>query len=230
MTRFNKALTTVENVLAASTLAAAVLIAFLAIILRALFGTFLFWSEEAVIYLIIFSTFLGAVITLRESEHVNVDIIAVFLGKRGKKLMAIVASIVTIAYLAGIGFFAWRLIFEPFSFSTVTAALKLPLWVVELAVPIGFTLMFFRALEILWRVIKYGVSDNAVEELLEAEAASMGMDVSELHRLGADTDLAGVPREDPGTQRLDQPGQPGQPGQRDTTKPAADNSDGKGKS
>ncbi len=192
MTRFNKILSGVENVLAAGTLGAAVFIAALAIVLRAVTGTFLFWSEEAIIYLIIFSTFLGAVITLRESEHVNVDIIAVFLGRGGKKLMAILASVVTLAYLAGVGFFAWKLIFEPFSFSTITPALKLPLWVVELAVPLGFTLMFFRALEILWRNIKYGVSDNAIEEALETEAAAMGMDVGEIHRvsdeaMGADT-------------------------------------------
>ena len=221
MTRFNKLLTGAENILAAGTLAAAVFIAFLSIVLRAVTGTYLFWSEEAVIYLIIFSTFLGAVITLRESEHVNVDIIAVFLGKRGKKYMAILASVVTIAYLAGIGFFAWRLIFEPFSFSTVTPALKLPLWVVELAVPIGFTMMFLRALEILWRTIKYGASENAVEDAVEAEAAAMGMDVSEHRRLSDETDLAGVPHKDHGARPPDKP---------DNTTPDADGRDGRDKS
>jgi C4-dicarboxylate transporter, DctQ subunit len=184
VTRFNKALTGVENVLAAGTLAAAVIIAALQIGLRAIGGTFLFWSEEAIIYLIIYSTFLGAVITLRESEHVNVDVIAAFLGRRGKQAMAILASLVTIAYLAVVGLFAWFLIFEPFSFSTITPALKLPLWVVELAVPIGFTLMLLRAFEILWRTVKYGVPEDAVEEALEAEAAAIGMKVEDLHRIG----------------------------------------------
>ena len=233
MTRFNKALTGVENVLAAGTLAAAVIIAFGQIVLRAVNGTFLFWSEEAVIYLIIFSTFLGAVITLRESEHVNVDIIAVFLGNRGKKAMAILASVITLAYLGGVGFFAWMLIFEPFSFSTVTPALKLPLWVVELAVPIGFTLMFFRAMEILWHTIKYGVTDNAVEETLAAEAAAIGLDVSELNRLGRDTDLAGVRHDHPDVPRSDKPETAGPPTDKaDQTdqKPDADQADGKDKS
>ena len=186
MTTFNRGLTRVENVLAAGTLALAVVIAFVAIALRALTGTFLFWSEEAIIYLIIYSTFLGAVITLREQEHVNVDIMAVFLGRGGKKAMAVLASVVTIAYLAVIGVFAWLLIFEPFSFSTVTPALKLPLWVVELAVPIGFTLMFLRAVEILWRVAKYGVREDTVEEALEVEAAAIGLEVKDLRRLGED--------------------------------------------
>ncbi|MEP7191868.1 MAG: TRAP transporter small permease [Actinomycetota bacterium] len=188
MTRFNKVLTAVENVLAAGTLGAAVFIAALAIVLRAVSGVFLFWSEEAVIYLIIFSTFLGAVITLRESEHVNVDIIPVFLGRRGKKYMAILASLITIAYLGGIGFFAWRLIFEPFSFSTITPALKLPLWAVELAVPIGFTLMFYRAVEILVRTIRYGAAETTVEEALEMEAAALGLEVQDLNVVDDEND------------------------------------------
>ena len=223
MARFSKTLAIVENVLAAGTLGAAVFIAFLAIVLRALSGTFLYWSEESVIYLIIFSTFFGAVITLRENEHINVDLIAVFLGKGGKKLMAILASVVTIAYMGVIGFFAWMLIFEPFSFSTVTSAMKLPLWVVELALPIGFTLMFLRAIEMLWHTIKYGVTENAVEVALEAEAASVGMDVGELLRLGHETDPGGmgVPHEDPGARRPDEP---------DTREPDEDGSNEKGKS
>lgn len=197
MTRFNRVLTTVENVLAAGTLALAVLIAFAAIALRALTGTFLFWSEEAIIYLVIYSTFLGAVITLREQEHVNVDIIAVFLGRRGKQGMAVLASLVTIAYLGVVGVFAWLLVFEPFSFSTVTPALKLPLWVVELAVPIGFTLMFLRAIEILWRVARYGVREDTVQEALEVEAAAIGLQVGDLHRLRDDDDRPhGTPEND----------------------------------
>lgn len=188
MTRLNTVLTRVENVLAAGTLAVAVFLAFLQIALRVTTGVFLYWSEEAIIYLIIYSTFLGAVITLRESEHVNVDIIAAFLGRGGKKVMALIASIVTIAYLLVVGFYAWLLIFEPFSFGTSTPAMKLPLWTVELAVPIGFTLMFFRAIEILVRTWRYGVAEDAVEEALEAEAAAIGLDVSALHAVAEATE------------------------------------------
>jgi C4-dicarboxylate transporter DctQ subunit len=189
MTRFNTALTRVENVLAAGTLAIAVFLAFLQIALRATTGVFLYWSEEAIIYLIIYSTFLGAVITLRESEHVNVDILAALLGRGGKRIMGLIASIVTIAYLLTVGVYAWLLIFEPFSFNTNTPALKLPLWTLELAVPIGFTLMFFRAIEILVRTWKHGVPDNAVEEALEAEAAAIGLHAAELHAVAETPDV-----------------------------------------
>ena len=68
-------------------------------LLRHLFNEIIFWSEEAIIYLVIFSTFLGAVITLRHNEHVNVDIFAAFLKERGKRVMALIATVVTLVYL-----------------------------------------------------------------------------------------------------------------------------------
>ena len=183
MSALNRALTIVENVLAAGTLAAAALIAILAVLLRQLFGIFLFWGEEAIIYLVIYSTFLGAVVTLRHQEHVNVDVIAAFLGRRGKQVMALIATAVTLVYLGAVGYFAWMLLFEPFSSSTTTPAIGVPLWVVELSVPVGFTLMFVRAIELLVRTARHGAVEESV---LETEAKSIGLDVEAIDRIPDD--------------------------------------------
>jgi C4-dicarboxylate transporter, DctQ subunit len=181
--RFDRVLTRIENVLAASALGLAAIIAIGAVLLRYLFGIFLFWSEEAIIYLIIYSTFLGAVITLRHNEHVNVDIFGAFLKARGKRVLAVIAAAVTVVYLVCVGFFAWLLLFEPFSTSTITPSLKLPLWVVEAAVPIGMTLMLLRALEILVRNLR-GVDTfaEAHRSIVEVEAEATGLDVRDVER------------------------------------------------
>jgi C4-dicarboxylate transporter DctQ subunit len=181
--RFDRVLTRIENVLAASALGLATIIAIVAVLLRYLFGIFLFWSEEAIIYLIIYSTFLGAVITLRHNEHVNVDIFGAFLKARGKRAFAVLAAAITVVYLVCIGFFAWLLLLEPFSTSTITPSLKLPLWVVEAAVPIGLTLMLLRALEILVRNAR-GVDAfaEAQRTILEIEAEASGTDVRDVER------------------------------------------------
>jgi C4-dicarboxylate transporter, DctQ subunit len=182
MSRLDSVLNKVENVLAAGSLGAAALLAIVAVILRTFFNEILFWSEEAIIYLVIFSTFLGAVITLRHNEHVNVDLIAAFTKERGKRVMAFIAALVTLIYLGAIGWFAWILVFEPRSSLTVTPALELPLWVVTLPLPIGFTLMFLRTVEVLVRLAR-GADPypHAARSLLEAEG--------------------GVPLDDPGSRR-----------------------------
>jgi TRAP-type C4-dicarboxylate transport system permease small subunit len=91
--------------------------------------------------------------------------------------MDILGILVTIAYLGIVGFFAWLLLFEPFSTSTVTPTLKLPLWVVEFAVPLGFTLMLLRGIEILVRLIRglpASVDGDKSEFQREEEALGLG--------------------------------------------------------
>lgn len=170
MSLLDSVLTKVENVLAAGSLAAAALLAILAIVLRTFFNEVIFWSEEAIIYLVICSTFVGAVVTLRHNQHVNVDIIAVFLKRRGQKVMAVIGTLVLLVYLGAVGWFGWLLLFEPQTRHTVTPAMHLPLWVVEMSLPIGFTLLFVRALEILVRTIR-GVDPypDAAGSIIEEE-------------------------------------------------------------
>ena len=154
MSTFDRILSRVEDTLAVGSLAAAAAITIFSVILRYVFNEGIFWAQEAVIYLIIFSTFVGAVVTLRHDEHVNVDILPSLLGERGKWFFALLGSGMTLLYCAIIGGYSWLLITEPAAQSTTTPALDLPLWFVELALPIGLTLMFVRSLEIIYRTAR----------------------------------------------------------------------------
>lgn len=151
MSRFDRILARIENFLAAATLGTAAGLAIVGVILRYVFDYIIFWSGEAVIYLIIFSTFIGAVITLRHNEHVSVDILPLVLGERGKRVLTLLGSVMIVVYCGIIGFYAWILVTEPGIRNTVTPALDLPLWIVYLALPIGLTLMLLRSLEIVYR-------------------------------------------------------------------------------
>lgn len=168
MSRFDQVLTWIENSLAALALGAATIIAIAGVIMRYVFGQTIFWSEEAVIFLIILSTFIGAVITLRHNEHVNVDIIPVMLAERGKWIFAMLGTFLLVVYCAIIGAYAWILIFEPVARNTITPSLKLPLWVVEASLPIWLTLMLVRSLEILYRTAR---GQSAFPEAEENEFA-----------------------------------------------------------
>lgn len=179
MKHLDRVLTTVENWLAAGTLGLAALISIVNIVIRQ-FGAAWFWTEEAVIYLIIFSTFLGAVVTLRHNEHVSVDIIGVFLKGAGQKGLALLGGLVTLVYFGVMAWLGWVLLAEPFSHTTVTPVLKLPLWVVELAVPLGMTLMFLRSIELLWRTWRHGAQVDNPEDVLLAEAEATGLTVEDI--------------------------------------------------
>jgi C4-dicarboxylate transporter DctQ subunit len=151
---FDQILRWIENTLAGLSLGGAAALAIVQVILRYVFDTIIFWSEEAIIYLVIFSTFVGAAITLRYNEHVNVDILGFLLGQRGKRYLATLGAFVTVVYCVVIGGFAWVWLTEPALRNTLTPALKLPLWVVGLSLPIGLTLMFLRSVEIAYRAAR----------------------------------------------------------------------------
>jgi len=154
MSRVDRVLTLIENGLAGLTLAAATILAIVAVLARYLFNYIIFWSEEAVIYLIICSTFIGAVITLRHNEHVGVNVLAAVLGPRGNRVLVALSTLLIALYCGVFGFFGWLMVTEPASRNIVTPALNVPLLVVQISLPIGLTLMFFRALEILYRTAR----------------------------------------------------------------------------
>ena len=154
MNRVDRVLTLIENGLAGLTLAAATILAIVAVITRYLFNYIIFWSEEAVIYLIICSTFIGAVITLRHNEHVGVNVLAAVLGPRGNRVLTVLRALLVVLYCGIFGFLGWVMVTEPAARNIVTPALKMPLLVVQISLPIGLTLMFFRALEILYRTAR----------------------------------------------------------------------------
>lgn len=151
MTRFDQILSWIENVTVALTLGAASVIAILQVIMRYVFDQIYFWSEEAVIYLVIYSTFVGASIALRHNQHVNINVVSFLVKERGKLVITILAASVTSIYCLTIGGYAWMMVTEPAAHQSVTPALRWELWVVQLAIPIGLTLMFIRSLEILYR-------------------------------------------------------------------------------
>lgn len=171
MSRFDRVLTWIENGIAGVALAAAAIMAIVQVALRYIFNEIIFWSEEAVIYLVILSTFAGAVIAFRHNEHVGVNLLGVFFKERGKRFLTMLSAALVAVYCALFGTLGWVMITEPAARSVVTPAMKMPLWVVQLALPIGLTLMFLRAVEMVYRLARYG------RGFPEAERGGLGEDI-----------------------------------------------------
>jgi C4-dicarboxylate transporter DctQ subunit len=149
----NSFLSGIENLLAGGALAAAAALTILEVLLRYLFGYSIYWSHEAVIFLIIYSTFIGASIALRYNEHVGVDLITFFLGPLGKRAIKILSASLLIIYSVVYASLGWIMVTQPHIINTVSPSLRIPLWIVQMAVPIGMTLVFLRACEMLYKVI-----------------------------------------------------------------------------
>lgn len=146
---------------------------------RYIFNNPLIWSESAAIYFLTYSSFIGAVIALRHDEHVGVDILVTVLKERGKWVLNILSISLTLLYCAVLGVLAWLMIASPSAQNIQVPNLGVNVWVVQLSIAIGLTLMFVRALEILYRTARrkqtFPEADrDEIEEALSEEGVNDG--------------------------------------------------------
>ena len=169
MKRLSHILAKIEDTLVAVSLGGATVIIVLSVIMRYVFHNALSWGEEGAILLLIYTTFIGASVVLREREHVGIDIVTLKMGDRGKLIMALIGMGITAVYCGLLGFLGWIMATSPSALNTVTPALRVPIWMVQVAVPIGLTLMFLRAVEALWLIAlgKEEPKQSIVEESIE---------------------------------------------------------------
>lgn len=155
MNRFNVVLSWIEDILATGALGLAAVLTILEVLLRSFFNFSIYWSHEAVIFLIIYSTFIGASIALRHNEHVGVDLLSYLLNSYGKWLLKVIAAVLTIGYTAAFAVLGWLMIMQPHIISTLSPSLKFPLWLIQMALPIGMTLLLIRSVQLTYHLLRY---------------------------------------------------------------------------
>lgn len=85
---------------------AAVLGLLLANVVSRAFGRPLIWTDELAVYLMVVGAFAGASLGIARRHHISVDIVADFLGDRGRQRLAYAVDSILLILLA---FFAWTL-------------------------------------------------------------------------------------------------------------------------
>lgn len=152
--QLDRLLAQAENIVAALALALAVTLSVTGVLLRYLFDYVIYWSEEASLYLVILSTFVGASIALRHKDHVGVDILAQVLRGRANQVVRTLGIVVLVIYAGLFCVLGWMMVSSPEAAAFRTPALALPLWVPQTAVPLGLTLLALRSLQVLYRTVR----------------------------------------------------------------------------
>lgn len=130
------------GVVAVALLLAAVLVVGELVVVRYLLRQSAIWQHEFVTFSLIGATFIGSPYVLLTRGHVNVDLLPLYLGRRGRFALALLASLIGLAFcalLAWEGFWFWYEAFvNDWHAQTVW---RPPLWVPYFAVPLGMGLL-----------------------------------------------------------------------------------------
>ena len=135
------------GVLAVGLLLAAVLVICEMVFVRYVLAGSAIWQHEFVTYSLIGATFIGAPYVLLTGGHVNVDLVPLYLGARGRRRLALLGLLVSLAFctlLAGYGFVFW---YEAFVNDWRSESVwRPPLWIPYGTVPLGMGLLALQCL------------------------------------------------------------------------------------
>lgn len=113
------------------------------VIARYAFNSPIQWAEELSRYSFIWLVFIGAALCSKHRRHITIDSLLMVLPARIRIAMSAIIDLGTMALMVVIIYYSWILIG---SATHPTAELKIPQWVVYLAVPLSAGLILLHSL------------------------------------------------------------------------------------
>ncbi len=117
------------------------------IVMRGLGVGSLNWATELTRYAIIWMVFLGGAIGARKGAHVTIDLISEVLPEAIAHRVLQIATLISALGSLLLFYYSVILVQNMLKFQQVSAAMQVPMWIVYLALPIGFALMALRFLQ-----------------------------------------------------------------------------------
>ena len=155
----------VNGALVVAMMAVMVALVFANVVGRYLFNRSFIWAEELSQYLMVWVTFLGAGLALRQGRHVAVDLLQNALGERAARAMRATVAVATIGFLVVLTVLGFQL--ASFAWQQETPAMNISAGIPYLAVPIG-ALLFLAHFILMFRDFVAGHFDP-VESLEPGE-------------------------------------------------------------
>ena len=130
------------------------------------------WTEEIARYLLICMVFIGAAISVRKNNHIQVDFFYRILPKKLMRLMSTLVDGVRIAFLGYAVWLTWVLITK--IGKQPMAIVDWPIGIVYAVVMLGFVIMTFRAVQVGIANLRRGASTDGDKKRALAEALEEG--------------------------------------------------------
>lgn len=146
-----------ERVIIAVTLFALVAILAAQVVFRYMIGSPLVWSEELARYLLVWCTFIGVSLAVREGRNISVDLLPVFMGKHWVRPFAAMALVGSAIFFALMVWYSIPLTQRIAKIGQHSPGLNIQMWLVYLAVPVGMGMALLRALQALFLLWHKGV-------------------------------------------------------------------------
>ena len=135
----------VEDGVLVTVVIAIIFLAFLQIVLRNFMGLGFTWISPLLGVLVLWVAMLGALVATRQKDHIKINVIQPFLPEKYQVYIHVINHLFSAAVLGLVGYYAIEFVKLEMESST-TAFADVPVWIVELILPVTFVVMAFRFL------------------------------------------------------------------------------------
>ncbi len=133
-----------EDIAISVMLCTMVLLVLLQIVLRNFLSTGITGGAEIVRHMVLWVAFLGAGLAAREGKHIRIDVVYRMLPQGLKRLAEIVTGIFTTTVCAILLYASCQFVAVDYSSGTVIAFHDMPVWILELVIPLGYLAVTLR--------------------------------------------------------------------------------------
>jgi len=115
------------------------------VIERYIFNLTTIWQLDVVTYSVIATTFIGSSYVLMTRGHVNVDIVPIYLGPRGRYWLAIFANLLALAFCLTLFILCTKFWYESWTKDWHSDTVwRAPLWIPYFSMPFGLGLLVLQ--------------------------------------------------------------------------------------
>ncbi len=118
------------------------------------FGYSMKWAEEFTRYMIVWITFIGGAMCVRNYAHVGIDALVVRLPFRSQTIVKLIVSLIGIAFSLTMTILGYQLVIQVMSWKQLSPAMMIPMWIPYAGVPIGCLLMTIRYFQVAAKVFE----------------------------------------------------------------------------
>lgn len=144
--KIDKVLAKIAKILTAVVLGTQMLIITLGVIFRYFLNSPLTWIDELSCYLLIFTTFIGGYVALRDSQLARVDFFVEKFSPRVRKSLKLFAYLTILVFSVAIVYYGVKLAGTPIILKQFTPSMRLPMIVFFSFIPFSGVLMLLDSL------------------------------------------------------------------------------------
>lgn len=166
----------VAGVVGAFLIGGAVLIICDMVVERYIFNLTTIWQIDAVTYCIIGATFISSPYVLMTRGHVNVDMLPLHLGPRGRYILALITMLIALAFCISLFILCSAYWYEAFTERWLSNTVwRARLWIPILSMPVGLGLLILQYVVELLCLVTGRTSPFGLSEKQSAEDAARAL-------------------------------------------------------